>query len=159
MFEPEPLDRAAMPFLLRRARVPTVKQPRFLAGPGVDDPRDHSAKELTGSFWLHGCVFSCHVVGNLSSELCSINMKSSDAFTIIPAQIRAGRALVKLSAEDLAERAKVGIATVRRAESEGGPKTSAVVLNALRLALEAAGVEFLATNDGGPGVRLKERKS
>ena len=73
--------------------------------------------------------------------------------------LRATRHLVKLSAEDLAERAKVGIATVRRAESEGGPKTSAVVLNALRLALEAAGVEFLATNDGGPGVRLKERKS
>ena len=82
-------------------------------------------------------------------------MRSNDPITIIPAQIRAGRALVKLSAEDLAERAKVGIATVRRAESDGGANTSAVVLNALRLALEAAGVEFIPADDGGPGVRLK----
>ena len=86
-------------------------------------------------------------------------MRSNDPITIIPAQIRAGRALVKLSAEDLAERAKVGIATVRRAESDGGANTSAVVLNALRLALEGAGVEFLTSDDGGPGVRLKARKS
>ena len=63
--------------------------------------------------------------------------------------------MVKLSAEDLAERAKVGIATVRRAESDGGANTSAVVLNALRLALEAAGVEFIPADDGRPGVRLK----
>lgn len=82
-------------------------------------------------------------------------MKSNDMYEIIPAQIRAARALVKLSADDLAERAKVGIATIRRAESDSGPKTSAVVLNALRLALEAAGVEFLTADDGGPGVRLK----
>ena len=65
--------------------------------------------------------------------------------------------MVKLSAEDLAERAKVGIATVRRAESESGANTSAVVLNALRLALEAAGVEFTMADDGGPGVRLKAK--
>ena len=86
-------------------------------------------------------------------------MKSNDPNEIIPAQIRAARALVKLSADDLADRAKVGIATIRRAESDNGPKTSAVVLNALRHALEAAGVEFLAVDNGGPGVRLKIREN
>jgi len=86
-------------------------------------------------------------------------MKSNDPNEIIPAQIRAARALVKLSADDLADRAKVGIATIRRAESDTGPKTSAVVLNALRHALEAAGVEFLAVDNGGPGVRLKIREN
>lgn len=76
---------------------------------------------------------------------------------ITGAQIRAGRALVRWRAEDLAQSAKIGVATVRRAEGEDG-KTSLTAANeaALRAALEAAGVEFIAENGGGAGVRLRK---
>jgi len=76
------------------------------------------------------------------------------------AQIRAARALLRWSAENLAQESAVGVTTIRRAElSEQA--TSMTVANdlAIRRALEAAGVEFIDENGGGPGVRLaKARK-
>lgn len=84
-------------------------------------------------------------------------MKSNDVKAITAAQIRAGRALLKISAAELAAQANVGVATVRRAENEvDGTVTSAVVVRALRAALESAGVEFIAENGGGAGVRLRK---
>lgn len=77
---------------------------------------------------------------------------------ITGAQIRAARALVRWSAEELANAASVGIATVRRAEAEDGvPPTTAANLNAIRLALQTAGVEFIRENGGGPGVRFAQK--
>lgn len=78
--------------------------------------------------------------------------------TITGAQIRAGRALARISAQELANAAGVGVATVRRAETEDGqPSATRANLNAIRAALEAAGVEFIEENGGGAGVRLKRR--
>ena len=73
-------------------------------------------------------------------------------------QIRAARGLVRWSAEDLAREAALGLATVRRAEGAEST-TSMTVANdlAVRRALEAAGVEFIDENGGGPGVRLRKR--
>jgi hypothetical protein len=69
------------------------------------------------------------------------------------AQIRAARALIRWSAEDLAERSKVSLRTIRRAElSEGQTALTEANDLAIRRALEAAGVEF--TNGGQPGVRI-----
>lgn len=77
---------------------------------------------------------------------------------ITGAQLRAGRALIRWRAEDLAEAAKVGVATVRRAEGSDGPVTmTAANAAALRSALESAGVLFVEENGEGPGVRLKKR--
>jgi hypothetical protein len=74
------------------------------------------------------------------------------------AQIRAARALVRWSAEDLARASALGIATIRRAELTEG-QTSLTVANdsAIRQALEAVGVVFIPENGGGVGVRLRER--
>ena len=70
-------------------------------------------------------------------------------------QIRAARALLKWSAEDLAKEAGVGIATVRRFELDTGvPSGQVRILGALKVALEAGGVEFVGTPDNRPGVRL-----
>jgi ribosome-binding protein aMBF1 (putative translation factor) len=71
-------------------------------------------------------------------------------------QMRAARALIRWSAEDLAIAASVGVATVRRAEVEDAvPSTTVANLNAIRIALESAGVEFIDESDGkGVGVRL-----
>ena len=73
------------------------------------------------------------------------------------AQMRAARALLRWSAIDLAVASEVGVATIRRAEVVEGeiPVTNANEA-ALRRALEAAGVEFIDENGGGPGVRLKK---
>jgi hypothetical protein len=59
----------------------------------------------------------------------------------------------------LAGKAKVGVATVRRAElTDGVPSMTEVNNDAIRRALEAS-VEFLDENGGGPGVRLPKAKS
>jgi len=73
------------------------------------------------------------------------------------AQIRAARALVKWSAAELAQASALGANTVRRAEVADG-ETSLTAANdqAIRRALEAAGVEFIDENGGGPGVRLRK---
>jgi ribosome-binding protein aMBF1 (putative translation factor) len=73
------------------------------------------------------------------------------------AQIRAARSLIRWSAEDLAGKASLSVATIRRAEVTDG-ETSMTAANdiAVRRALEAAGVEFIDENGGGPGVRLRK---
>ena len=84
-------------------------------------------------------------------------MQSDDLKTITGAQVRAARALLKLSADDLAKSASVGVATIRRAEaSDGAPNMTAANNLALRRYLEAAGVQFIPENGGGAGVRLKK---
>jgi len=76
---------------------------------------------------------------------------------LTPAQIRAGRALLHWSAEDLARESAVGLATIRRAENSQ-KETSMNAPNdlAVRRALEAAGVEFIDENGSGPGVCLRK---
>jgi hypothetical protein len=72
------------------------------------------------------------------------------------AQIRAARALVRWRAQDLARESSVGVATIRRAElTEADTSMTAANDLAVRRALEAAGVEFIDENGGGPGVRLR----
>ena len=74
------------------------------------------------------------------------------------AQIRAARALLRWSAEDLARDSTLGVTTIRRAELVEG-ETSMTTANdsTVRRTLEAAGVEFIDENGGGSGVRLKKR--
>ncbi len=71
-------------------------------------------------------------------------------------QIRAARAFIRWRAEDLARESAVGVATIRRAELAES-ETSLTTPNdlAVRRTLEAAGVEFIDDNGGGPGVRLR----
>lgn len=74
------------------------------------------------------------------------------------AQIRAARALLRLSAVQLADLAKVGIQTIKRFEAaDGVPPSRSATLMEVRAALEAAGVEFIGTPDNGPGVRLRSQ--
>ena len=75
------------------------------------------------------------------------------------AQIRAARALLRWSAEDLARESAIGVTTIRRAEITEF-KTSMTMANDLtvRRAFENAGVEFIDENGGGAGVRLRKRQ-
>ncbi len=81
---------------------------------------------------------------------------ASEEFRLIRgSQLRAARALVRWGMEDLAERSRVAVATITDAEAEDGPvSVTAADARALRLALERAGVEFIAENGGGAGVRF-----
>jgi hypothetical protein len=73
------------------------------------------------------------------------------------AQLRAARALIRWSALDLANAAKLGVATVRRAELVDGEVQMTLANEAaLRRALETADVEFIDENGGGVGVRLRK---
>jgi hypothetical protein len=71
-------------------------------------------------------------------------------------QIRAARALLRWSAADLARESALGANTIRRAEvAEDGTSLTAANELAIRRTLEAAGIEFIDENGGGPGVRLR----
>lgn len=74
---------------------------------------------------------------------------------MLAAQSRAGRALLNWSQERLAEAARVSVTTLRNFE-RGATTPVTNNLSAIRAALEAAGVEFIEENGGGPGVRLKK---
>jgi len=82
---------------------------------------------------------------------------SSTFFAIEIEQLRAARALLGWSQTQLADKAGLSLPTVKRVETERGPKVSAAARQALQKALESGGVEFIDENGGGPGVRLRKR--
>ena len=58
-----------------------------------------------------------------------------------------------------AEAAGVSLPTIKRLEANDGPKGGRSGTGVkIQTALEAAGVEFIDENGGGPGVRLKKAK-
>ena len=74
---------------------------------------------------------------------------------ITPEQCRAARALLRWSQQDLAEKSGVGIVTVHQLEAGTNQPRRATIDVVIR-AFEAAGIEFIDENGGGPGVRLKK---
>ena len=71
-----------------------------------------------------------------------------------PAQCRMARSGLSLGVRELAEAAQVSTNTITRFEK--GEELRPRTVEAIRAALEAAGVEFIAENGGGPGVRLRK---
>jgi len=69
------------------------------------------------------------------------------------AQVRAARGLLDISQQDLADLSKVSVRTIVQFE-RGSKPASDSILQVLKLSLEAAGIEFIPENGGGPGVRL-----
>ena len=76
------------------------------------------------------------------------------------AQIRAARALLGISATELAERADVDWSTVQRFEgTEGVPKSRSGTLQRIKDTLENAGITFVGDPVASPGVRLRRAPS
>ena len=72
--------------------------------------------------------------------------------------IRAARALLRWEQRDLAKASSVSLPTIKRLESKAGALGAhASTVSALMNALEAAGIEFIDENGGGPGLRLRKR--
>ena len=87
-----------------------------------------------------------------------MNLKAQYELCDLSFQIRAARALLRLSQHELADRSSVGLATIKRIEAAGSRLTgTAQTLARLQLALQSAGIVFIEQNDAqGPGVRLRD---
>jgi transcriptional regulator with XRE-family HTH domain len=99
----------------------------------------------------------------LDQLIDSKEISGQPAVVIDREQIRMARAGLGWSAADLAEKSGLGIATIRRAESEKAPGVSAGNLFVIQHALEDAGIVFLEESQpspgGGRGIRLPQRAS
>lgn len=73
------------------------------------------------------------------------------------AQSKMARAATGLGVRELAEAAGVSPNTVARLER--GETLREQTVDAIRAALEVAGVEFIAANGGGAGVRLRKEQA
>jgi transcriptional regulator with XRE-family HTH domain len=72
-------------------------------------------------------------------------------------QMRAARALLRWEQKDLAAASKVSLGSIKRLESQPGALAAQErTVDALKLALEKAGVIFVDENGQGPGVRLRK---
>jgi predicted transcriptional regulator len=74
-------------------------------------------------------------------------------------QIKAARALLDWSQDDLAKESGVSAPTIKRLEAvDGHVGGRAATGRSLVEALQRAGVEFIPENGGGAGVRLTKRR-
>jgi DNA-binding XRE family transcriptional regulator len=74
-----------------------------------------------------------------------------------PAQCRSARALLEMTQPELARAADLGLSTIVDFEKVRRQVPNDTIL-AMKNALELAGIEFIAENGGGPGVRLRKRQ-
>lgn len=83
---------------------------------------------------------------------------------MLPIQCRMARVALNLGVRDLATLAQVSTNTVTRFEAldrdetPAGPSLKPRTVDAIRTALEAAGIIFIDQNGNGPGVRLRDRQ-
>lgn len=74
---------------------------------------------------------------------------------ITAAQIRSARNALRMSVKELAAKSGVSVSTIKRVESGSDtPKSTTANLQALKSALESAGIEFIGSPDDGPGIRI-----
>lgn len=70
-------------------------------------------------------------------------------------QMRAARALLRWSQQELSERCGVSVPTIKRLEAMEGELTGHLnTIRAIETALGEAGVTFIPENGGGAGVRM-----
>jgi hypothetical protein len=66
--------------------------------------------------------------------------------------------LLRWDQQELADASGISLPSIKRLETQPGPLSAQErTLTELRRALEKAGVEFIAENGGGAGVRMKKK--
>jgi predicted transcriptional regulator len=79
-------------------------------------------------------------------------------FCLTSEQVRAARMLLRWEQKDLAEASGISLPSIKRLETQPGHLSAQErTIEAIGRALEKAGVEFIAENGGGAGVRLAKR--
>ena len=72
-------------------------------------------------------------------------------------QLRAARAILRWSLEDLSEKTDIGTTTLKRFESgDGVPNGHLRNFQTIKKVLEKAGIEFIGVPESGAGVRWKK---
>ncbi len=72
-------------------------------------------------------------------------------------QVRAARALIRWSAQNLADESGVSWKTIQRMEAvDGVPSATAKNLKTIQDTLADSGVIFIDEDDEGPGVRIRK---
>lgn len=71
-------------------------------------------------------------------------------------QVRAARVFLEWDQRRLAKEAGVSLTTIQRMEKLGLERSSVRNAESVQRVLEAAGIEFIPENGGGPGVRLRK---
>jgi predicted transcriptional regulator len=89
------------------------------------------------------------------SSLMTLTIGNVMPQDIHPGQLRAARAIIGWTRDQLAEAAGTTSRTLARLEA-GETEARISTARAIRTALEAAGVELIPENGGGPGVRLRK---
>lgn len=76
--------------------------------------------------------------------------------SITSEQIRAAKAMLRWSGEELSVKAGVSLSSIRRMEAAQGVPIGQTLrtLLAVKIAFEVAGIEFIGSPDDKPGVRL-----
>ena len=75
---------------------------------------------------------------------------------ITGAQIRAARAALRWSSEELAHRSGLAPRTIKRFEQvDTIPPSRSSNLQEVKKALETAGIEFVGAPEDGPGIRIR----
>jgi DNA-binding XRE family transcriptional regulator len=87
---------------------------------------------------------------NQTKRYMSIGIRHS----ITSGQCRAARALLDITQPELAQAAGLGLSTIVDFEKSRRDVSRASV-HAMLKALEKGGIQFIAKNGGGPGVRLR----
>lgn len=99
-------------------------------------------------------VFRNFDVNRFPQLNCGFRRSSYSLCMITSDQCRAARALLRISQDELAAKAKISAVTVRKFENQTGTLRDSLI-KLIRLTLEAEGVVFIDENGGGPGVRLR----
>jgi transcriptional regulator with XRE-family HTH domain len=73
-------------------------------------------------------------------------------------QVRAARALLNWTQQELGEKSGLSLTTIKRMESIGTGRSAAENVDAVQRTLEQAGVVFIPSNGAGVGVRLARRE-
>jgi transcriptional regulator with XRE-family HTH domain len=85
------------------------------------------------------------------------SIKGAHAALVTIRQVKAARALLGWSQADLARRSSISEPTIARLESTDGQLGGRqATTEKITRAIEAAGIEFIEENGGGPGVRLRK---
>jgi transcriptional regulator with XRE-family HTH domain len=102
---------------------------------------------------------SKQAVNTISILKVSNVMKRESILKVSIRQIKAARALLAWSQEELASAAAISIPTIKRLEAqEGALGGREETVSKIQSALEDAGIQFIEENGGGPGVRLRKRQ-
>jgi transcriptional regulator with XRE-family HTH domain len=133
--------------------LPTVKRFEGGFGPNVSD---EARAKLQRALEMAGIKFID--AGGVGVLKVSNNGAFKSILKVSIRQLKAARALLAWSQEQLAAAANVSIPTIKRLESQDGLLGGrAETGEKIEAALKTAGVEFIEENGGGPGVRLRKR--